>query len=249
MEKKTNKIVQRFERLTHHQISLIEAHGKRHCPVPNVDRGRTQDNEFLVGDANLVGIANARIADMQKENAERKIASLKKRRRTGEREALEAALLKAGDDPHRLAEVIGWPWDKKNTKPFTEGVLSISHDWFLGEDGKIAGGRVDEFRAFAVGYVRETFGDDLIYARLYLDEKTPHLQFVIAPSTRTPSRSGGSSATASTGSSAGASCTRSATGSRTTERRFRATSCCRARSRPTPARRVSTSSAACTARR
>ena len=186
MERKTNKIVQRFERVTHHQISLIEAHGKRHGSVPNVDRARTQDNEFLVGDANLVGIANARIADIQKENEERKVASLKKRRRTGDRKALEAALLKAGDDPHRLAEVIGWPWDKKNAKPFTEGILSILHDWFLGEDGKIADTRVDEFRAFAVGYVQETFGDDLIYARLDLDEKTPHLQFVIAPEHENP---------------------------------------------------------------
>lgn len=107
MEKGTPKIVQCFERVTHHQISPIEAHGKRHDPVPNVYLSRTQNNEFLAGDENLVGIANAGIEKMQIENAQRRIGSLKRRRRMGDRNALGAALLTAGDDPHRLAEMIG----------------------------------------------------------------------------------------------------------------------------------------------
>ena len=186
MGQEKNKIVLRFERVSHHQLGLIEAHGKRRGKVPNVDRERTSHNEFLVGDENLVGIANSRIGQMQLENAERKIASLNKRRRTTERKALQAALEKAGDNPHRLADVIGWPWDEKNTRPFTEGVLSISHQWFLDETGIVADAQVDQFRTFALDYVRETFGDDLLYMRLDLDEKTPHVQFVIAPEHENP---------------------------------------------------------------
>lgn len=131
MKDQRDLILLRFERRTQHQLGAIEAHGKRQGDTEHVDPSRTHLNEFLVGDENLRDLANERIVELQKINAERKRQSLKKGRRTGQLRDLNAALDAAGDDPSLLAEVVGSPWDAKNVHPFTEGMLSISHDWFL----------------------------------------------------------------------------------------------------------------------
>ncbi len=181
MKEQRDLILLRFERRTQHQLGAIEAHGKRQGDTEHVDPSRTHLNEFLVGDENLRDLANERIVELQKINAERKRQSLKKGRRTGQLRDLNAALDAAGYDPSLLAEVVGSPWDAKNVHPFTEGMLSISHDWFLGDDGRISDERVGEFRDFAKGYLAKEFGREVIYARLDLDEKTPHISFVVAP--------------------------------------------------------------------
>ncbi|NDU99880.1 plasmid recombination protein [Pseudoroseicyclus tamaricis] len=182
MKEPANLIVLRYERVTYHGVGGIEAHGKRLGEgLPNIDSTRTHLNEFPIGNADLREIVDAHIVQMQLDNVGRKRASLKRRRRRTDIEDLDAALEVAGDDPNALAEVIGWPWDPKNVHPFTEGILSVSHEWFLDGNGQIDEAKVDTFRHFALGYLAEEFGDEVLYARLDLDEKTPHLSFLIAP--------------------------------------------------------------------
>lgn len=186
MKDRRHLIVARCARVTHHGVGGIEAHGKRRGAVPNVDRERTHLNEHLVGHEDLRAIVDARILEMQRENAARKVASLRKSRKTTARKELEAAIAEAGDSTHAMAKVIGWPWDPKNTKPFTEGVLSLSHDWFTDEAGGIEPERVERFKAFATGYLTEEFGPDLLYVRLDADEKTPHVHYLVAPEHENP---------------------------------------------------------------
>lgn len=176
-----NRIVLRYERVTYHGVGGIEAHGKRLGDTKHVDASRTDLNEFPIGHADLREIVDAHVARMQLDNADLKRATLRRRRRRSELEELEAALEAAGDDPHALAEVVGWPWDPKNVHPFTEGILSVSHEWFLDKQGEIDPAKIDTFRDFAVGYVQSEFGGEVLYARLDLDEKTPHLSFLVAP--------------------------------------------------------------------
>jgi len=181
MSEPRNRIVLRYERVTYHGVGGIEAHGKRLGDTTHVDPTRTELNEFPIGHADLREIVDAHIARMQLDNADLRRGTLKRRRRRSDLEELEAALDAAGDDPHALAEVVGWPWDPKNVHPFTEGILSVSHEWFLDDQGQIDPTKIDTFRAFAVGYVAAEFGGEVLYARLDLDEKTPHLSFLVAP--------------------------------------------------------------------
>ncbi|WP_425072417.1 plasmid recombination protein [Sagittula sp. S175] len=184
MEKAKNLIVLRFKRVSTYGLGGIEAHGKRLGETPHVDPSRTGLNYFPVGHADLREIANARIVDIQKRNIALKRESLKRRRRKTQREDLDAAAKAAGDDPRALAEIIGEAWDPKNEMPWTECILSASHEWFLDEDGDQDPARVAEFDAFAVGYLQQEFGNELIYARIDADEKTRHLSAVIAPEAR-----------------------------------------------------------------
>lgn len=180
--KQPSYIVLRYTRVTYHGVSGIELHGKRlGGDLSNIDPTRTHLNEFPIGGPDLRQIVDAHIAAMQKDNAALKRASLKRRRRRSEQEALDTALEEACDSPHALAQVVGWPWDPKNVRPFTEGILSVSHDWFLDSEEQIDPAKIDTFRSFALGYLEEEFGDEVLYARLDLDEKTPHLSFLLAP--------------------------------------------------------------------
>ena len=181
MSEPRNRIVLRYERVTYQGIGGIEAHGKRLGDTKHVDASRTALNEFPIGHADLRDIVDAHIVQMQRDNADMRRASLKRRRRKTDIEDLDAAIQAAGDDPHALAEVVGWPWDPKNVHPFTEGILSVSHEWFLDAKGEVAQAKIDMFRDFAVGYVQSEFGGEVLYARLDLDEKTPHLSFLVAP--------------------------------------------------------------------
>ena len=182
MNETANHIILRYNRVTYHGVGGIEAHGKRlGGELKNIVAERTHLNEFLIGHENLREIVDAHIVQMQLDNAARKRASLVRRRRKTDIADLDGAFDEAGDDPHTLAEVMGWPWDSKNVHPFTEGILSVSHEWFLAGDGHVDPAKVNTFRDFALGYLAEEFGDEVLYARLDLDEKTPHLSFLIAP--------------------------------------------------------------------
>ncbi|MBV7410869.1 plasmid recombination protein, partial [Maritimibacter sp. DP1N21-5] len=110
-----------------------------------------------------------------------RLESFRKSRQTAKRRELEKALEGAGDDKHELAELVGWPWDPKYTKPWTQGVLSASHEFFIDTDGIWDDAKVEDFLTFATGYLKAEFGREVLYARADLDEKTPHIHFVIAP--------------------------------------------------------------------
>jgi hypothetical protein len=181
MTMQSNMTILRFKRVSILALGGIEAHGKRLGEVAHVDLSRTHLNEYLIGHENLCDLADARIVEMQRYNADLRRASLKRRRRTSAVKAHDTAIEAAGDDPAALAQVVGWPWDPKNEKPFVEGILSVSHDWFLDQIGAIDAGKVDQFKVFALQFLNAEFGREVIYARLDMDEKTPHLSFVIAP--------------------------------------------------------------------
>ncbi|MBB5721164.1 hypothetical protein FHS72_000771 [Loktanella ponticola] len=192
MKQPEHLIVLRYERVTYHGIGGVEAHGKRLGDVDNVDLTRTYLNEFPIGHENLREIVDSHIVNMQRDNIDLRRQSLIRRRRKSELKDLEAAVEAAdeaaveaaGDDINALADLINFPWDQKNVHPFTEGFLSISHEWFLDSNGEQDPDKVDQFRSFALGYLEAEFGNEVLYARLDLDEKTPHLSFVIAPEHR-----------------------------------------------------------------
>lgn len=174
-------IVLRFERVSDYGIGGVAAHGRREGELPHVDHERTRDNRFLIGHEDLRQLCDERIVELQRRTAERRIESFRRSRHTSKRKDLAAALEAAGDDKHALAEIAGWPWDPKNTKPWTQGVLSASPEFFQGEDGQVDPARTEEFLSFGEAYLRAEFGHEVLYARADLDEKTPHIQFVVAP--------------------------------------------------------------------
>lgn len=175
-------IVLRYERLARIALAGMERHGRRQGgDLDHVDRSRSHLNEILVGSENLVSDVNARLVEMMRDNAERRIAKLRRSRHTGPANDLADALEAAGDDLGMLEELIGLPWDAKQTMPYTEGLLSISHEWFDGDAGAWDETKVDQFRAFVIEYLGETFGSDLVYARMDMDERTPHVHFVVLP--------------------------------------------------------------------
>jgi hypothetical protein len=181
-------IVLRYRRIARAALSGIEAHGKRQGDdLDHVDSSRSHLNEFLVGGpdgAELQFLADARIVEMQKENAALKLAALVRGRRTRPRKEFDAAVEAARDDPQALAEVVGWPWHHNNPLPFTEGLLSFSHEWFLDDEGTEDPAKLDAFQSFVVDYLEATFGQEVIYLRLDRDEKTPHVHYVTAPEIR-----------------------------------------------------------------
>lgn len=80
-----------------------------------------------------------------------------------------------------MEELVGLPWDDKNVKPWTQGVLSASPAFFLDGQGREDPQKVEAFLAFSEAYLRKEFGHELLYLRADLDEETPHCHFVIAP--------------------------------------------------------------------
>ncbi|MCB1356092.1 MAG: plasmid recombination protein [Maritimibacter sp.] len=177
----TRYIVLRFERVSDYGIGGVAAHGRREGELPHVDHERTKDNRFLIGHADLRQLCDERIVELQRKTAESRIESFRRSRHTGRRKALEDALAEAGDDKHALAELVGWPWDPKNTKPWTQGVLSASREFFLDENGAIDPAKTKDFLNFAEAYLLAEFGREVIYARSDGDEETPHVHFVVAP--------------------------------------------------------------------
>ena len=175
-------LVLRYKRLIRSALAGLERHGRREGEdLDHVDPSRTHLNEFLVGSADLCADVDRRLAQMMRDNAERRIAKLLKSRHRKDADVLADMLDAAGDDLRELSEITGWPWDHKQTMPYTEGLLSISSQWFGGESGAWDEQKVGQFRSFALDYLRETFGSDLIYARMDMDEKTPHIHYVVLP--------------------------------------------------------------------
>lgn len=177
-------IILRFERATDYDVGGISAHGARKGEQPHVDRTRTKMNRVLIGHPDVRALCDARITELQRETAERRIEALRKSRHTKKRKELEAALEAAGEDKLALAELVGWPWDPKNVKPWTQGFLSASPEFFESEDGRVDPEKTEEFLRFGKAYLQSEFAHEVIYARADLDEKTPHIHFVVSPEHR-----------------------------------------------------------------
>lgn len=90
-----------------------------------------------------------------------------------------------GSDPSSLNKSLqAWYRDTKCQKPFQQSekpyitiVMGASPEFFA-EHGEAG---TDAFRSHAMAWLKETFGDELVFAEIHLDETTPHIHAMVAP--------------------------------------------------------------------
>lgn len=80
------------------------------------------------------------------------------------------------------------PPAKQAEKPYLRIVVSASAEYFRPNDPDAVGtwdqDRLDAWREATMDHLRAEHGEDLIYAELHLDEDTPHIHAVVAPTYR-----------------------------------------------------------------
>lgn len=80
------------------------------------------------------------------------------------------------------------PPAKQAEKPYLRIVVSASAEYFRPNDPDALGtwdqDRLDAWREATMDHLRAEHGEDLIYAELHLDEDTPHIHAVVAPTYR-----------------------------------------------------------------
>ena len=90
-----------------------------------------------------------------------------------QQEALEALLASGVKKPAQQSE-----------KPFVQIVLSASPEYFRDESqepGEWSQQKLDRWVEKTMKWLRKEYGEDLIHASLHLDEDTPHIHVLIAP--------------------------------------------------------------------
>ncbi|VDC18933.1 plasmid recombination protein [Pseudogemmobacter humi] len=89
-------------------------------------------------------------------------------------EALEALFASGVQRPTAQAEA-----------PYIQIVVGASGEFFRPDDPEAAGtfqtDRLEQFERKAMDWLKATFGDDLIHVSLHLDETTPHMHVLVAP--------------------------------------------------------------------
>lgn len=74
---------------------------------------------------------------------------------------------------------------KQAEAPYLTAVISASASYFRPDDPNARGtwdeGRMTAWRDRSMAWLRAEFGDDLVHASLHLDEDTPHIHALIAP--------------------------------------------------------------------
>ena len=79
--------------------------------------------------------------------------------------------------------------------PYVQIVVGASADFFRPDDPEAAGtfqaDRVEQFEREAITWLKATFGDDLIHAATHLDETTPHMHVLVAPTYQKAARKPG----------------------------------------------------------
>ncbi|GFE64369.1 plasmid recombination protein [Litoreibacter roseus] len=74
---------------------------------------------------------------------------------------------------------------KQAEKPYLRIVVSASPEFFRPDDPKAIGtwddDRLTEWRKTTIDHLLAEFGSDLVFAELHLDEDTPHIHAVVAP--------------------------------------------------------------------
>ena len=77
------------------------------------------------------------------------------------------------------------PPDKRAVTPFFTGVLGASPSYFRPDDPTAEGtwdeARLEVWKTAAIKHLHEEFGDDLVHVELHLDETTPHIHYLVAP--------------------------------------------------------------------
>jgi hypothetical protein len=167
-------VVLRFEGLYPHHIAGYEAHRLRKGgDLSHVDRSRTPLNgPPLIGDDDWAAEALAEIQDMAAKNFAAELDALEKRKRRK-------------DIERRLIEGPKHPWRPTRHGPMREVILTANKDWFAGDLSAFFGEgenqREKAFGEYAVAWLKEHFGDDVIHARADQDEAAYHIHAVIMP--------------------------------------------------------------------
>ena len=171
------RVVMRMAGMRPEQMAGYEMHRRRGGgDMSHIDPSRSHLNRRLIGPADWAQRAWEEIAEMRAENHALDLEMLRKHRRTAE---LRQRLLKGPRDP----------WSATKHGPMRELVLTANKKWFAEEDGDPRDAsyvnRERRFEDRAVGWLRETFGQDCIHARADLDEEAYHIHAVILPRTVT----------------------------------------------------------------
>lgn len=167
-------IVLRFEGLYPHHLAGYEAHRLRKGgDLNHVDRSRTPLNDpLLIGDDNWAARALDEIRGMAAKNFAAELGALEKRKRRK-------------DIERRLIEGPKQPWRPTRHGPMREVILTANKDWFAGDlsifFGESESQREKAFGEYAVAWLKEHFGDDVIHARADRDEAAYHIHAVIMP--------------------------------------------------------------------
>lgn len=170
MTKKRYQIVGRKAPLWPHQLHGFAMHGRRaggdltHC---RKDLGIP--TRVLIGDRKWKEDALQRIAEMRQANFVHELEKLRARHR---RKQIAERLREGPKDP----------WFESDHGPLREIILTANQAFF---DSDPTGALEARFEQLALGFLRETFGADLIHARADHDEAAYHIHAVVMPETRT----------------------------------------------------------------
>ncbi|HHX88184.1 MAG TPA: hypothetical protein GX700_00180 [Paracoccus sp.] len=164
------RIVLRMKGLFPNQLKGLLMHARRSGgDLDHIDHSKTSLNEVIMGASDWADRLRTRIAKASEANLEAEIAACLIRQRPKDaRTAAERGLTD--------------PWKFTRRGPLREGILTVHHEWFGG-----AGAahwdheKVAAFRACAIKFLQESFGDTCVHARIDMDEEAPHVHFVLAP--------------------------------------------------------------------
>ena len=164
------RIVLRLKGLFPNQLKGLLMHARRAGgDLDHIDHSKTALNEIIMGASDWAERLRTKIAKASEANLEAEIAACLDRKRPKDaRMATERGLTD--------------PWKFTRRGPLREGILTVHHEWFGG-----AGAanwdheKVAAFRAQAIEFLQESFGDTCVHARIDMDEEAPHVHFVLAP--------------------------------------------------------------------
>lgn len=174
MSATNHPVVARYRGLRPEQLSRYELHRLR----KQTDRGefeltRSKFNKILVGGDDWAACVIEEIAHRSMQNFAHELVRLKQRRRSKE---IAQRSLEGPKDP----------WRPSQHGPMRELILTANAEWFneAGDQATWRGmlakrRREKDFEKCAVGWMKHTFGDDLVHARCDRDEKAYHIHAVI----------------------------------------------------------------------
>lgn len=85
-----------------------------------------------------------------------------------------------GKDVQTRLDTLSKP-PRKNAVLMMDGMMSLSPEAFLKEDGKPDNEALERFVDRSEQWLKDRFGDNLVNCVLHLDESTPHLHFCVVP--------------------------------------------------------------------
>ncbi|WP_121631990.1 hypothetical protein [Tropicibacter alexandrii] len=174
MSATTHPVVARYRGLRPEQLSRYELHRlRKQTDRGEFDLARSKFNKILVGGDDWAACVIEEIAHRTMQNFAHELVKLKQRRRSKE---IAQRSLEGPKDP----------WRASQHGPMRELILTANAEWFneAGDQATWRGmlakrRREKDFEKCAVGWMKHTFGDDLVHARCDRDDKAYHIHAVI----------------------------------------------------------------------